>query len=703
MLFPHDKNDIRLTEQYQKTQWDVSTGLSYEQLVADCKTIADTPHATYAAALAEQFAYILDNGRLEYNPANLFADKICGENIIASATWQRRRIIDAEKMQKTLADAREICRFGDVIPSTDFGHIAPDWDYLMEKGIVGVIADLEICRQSATFEHIGFYDCSLTVWNAIRRYVLRLEVQKRREGLSFTADTLAALASHSPQTLAQAMQLTVLIYRLQTNMEGDNVRSLGRLDRLYDRFYESDLANGVTEEELADMTAHFLYKFYTMKVTANIPFALGGVKADGSDACNPFTMFILRVYDSLNIDDPKIHFFWHKNIDSTVMRYIYDMIRRGHSSFVFINCEVVEEALQRIGETPEDARDFIVYGCYETASSGREIPATCGGQVNITRAFMMTMDSGKQFDSYEAFFADVRENLIRILDVCMDTIAAWEPYYADIHPSPLLSATFASCREKGLDVFCGGAKYNNTSIVVACIASLTDMLLGVKETVYDKKLVTLDGLREILRNNWAGYEQLQQYLRKFSGYGSHNEYADRLAAALSSDMANRINNRPNGRGGIFRCGMFSIDWRFRFGKNMGATPDGRSAGEQLSKNFCTCPGRDFDGVTALIHSASHIDGREIPDGAVLDVVLHPTAVQGEEGLNVINSLLLTYFAKHGFSIQFNVFDPTILRKAQQTPEKYRNLQVRLCGWNVYFVDLTKAEQDEFIRQAEAAG
>jgi formate C-acetyltransferase len=132
-----------------------------------------------------------------------------------------------------------------------------------------------------------------------------------------------------------------------------------------------------------------------------------------------------------------------------------------------------------------------------------------------------------------------------------------------------------------------------------------------------------------------------------------------------------------------------------------ATPDGRLAGEPLSKNLCASIGMDREGITSLIKSVTSIDLADFPTGSVLDVILHPSAVSGDDGLDTFYVLLDTYFRKGGFAMHGNVFDADTLKKAQANPEKYRNLQVRVCGWNAYFVNLSKVEQDCFIRQAEA--
>ena len=139
------------------------------------------------------------------------------------------------------------------------------------------------------------------------------------------------------------------------------------------------------------------------------------------------------------------------------------------------------------------------------------------------------------------------------------------------------------------------------------------------------------------------------------------------------------------------------------GEQTMATPDGRLAGEILSKNLCSTVSMDKNGITALIHSVTKIDHSKFPNGSVLDILLHPSAVSGEDGLKAFLAILKTYMARGGFALHGNVFDAKILKEAQKDPQRYATLQVRVCGWNAYFVNLSQAEQNAFIKQAENIG
>ena len=121
----------------------------------------------------------------------------------------------------------------------------------------------------------------------------------------------------------------------------------------------------------------------------------------------------------------------------------------------------------------------------------------------------------------------------------------------------------------------------------------------------------------------------------------------------------------------------------------------------MSKNMDACIGMDRNGITGLMDSVLKVDMRQFPCGTCLDIMLHPTSVRGEEGIKILVSLIRSFVAHGGSGIQFNIFDAKVLRDAQVHPEKYANLQVRVCGWNVRFTDLAPEAQETFIRQAES--
>jgi len=211
-----------------------------------------------------------------------------------------------------------------------------------------------------------------------------------------------------------------------------------------------------------------------------------------------------------------------------------------------------------------------------------------------------------------------------------------------------------------------------------------------------------DELRRCLEQNWDGAEALRLVAqRKAPKWGNDLAAVDDFAVDVASYTADRINHTPNQRGGHFQMGCWSIDHSVNFGKVTKATPDGRRNGEPLTKNLSATISRDTSGITSLINSVGKLDHAAFPDGSVLDLMLHPSVVRGPDGAKVIADLIKTYFRRGGLFVHFNVFDAETLKEARRRPEKYANLQVRVCGWNARFIELSPEMQECFIAEAES--
>ncbi len=724
MITDNFERDRELLEkEYSENSW--KKGICTSELLRKCEDIKRSDK-NLTVKKAKLIDTILRYAEIDVSPYSLFADKINHANITDSFKWERKMAVEADKLSGVLDRSRALVDARVFTSDVDFGHTCPDWAYILDNGLPGILKNIEkhLEKTHHNSEEYEFYSSAEIVYSAAIVYVSRLADEAERlskcgnENMLLLSGSLRALTKRAPETLHEAMQMIFIWYMLQQHIDAVYVRSVGRLDGLLYKYYIRDIENGIiTEIEARTLIKYFLLKMGAKKAIANIPFALCGSDENGNDVTNPLTFMILDEYIALNIEDPKIHIRCHKNIDENVIRKVLCSIRDGKNSFVFMNDGIVEGALVKMGASFEDARRYSIVGCYEPCAYG-EIPCTCAGRINIPQAVMLTLNDGfdilsqkqmlpkcgKSPDSFDAFLLRFYEILGILSDKCIILINEYERNYMDICPSPIFSASDKSCMENGKDIYAGGARYNNTSVNAFGLATSVDSLMAIKKAVYDDKLLSLDAMSEILKNNWKGSELLRKRIENtFPKYGNGHKAADALAKEIVSVLDKQINGKPNGRGGAYRLGLFSIDWRFEFGKLTPATPDGRPSGETLSKNMCPTLGCDKNGVTSLINSVTKIDYTSVPNGTVLDVLLHSSAVSGEDGLSAMEGLLSAYLAKGGGAIQFNVLDPAVLRDAQGNPDKYKTLQVRLCGWNVHFVNLSSKEQNEFIRQAEDVG
>ena len=462
---------------------------------------------------------------------------------------------------------------------------------------------------------------------------------------------------------------------------------------------------------------HFYAKVSAINHPNNIPICLAGQDRDGNCAVNELTVLLREVYDGMGLYSPKFQIRVTEGVSDEYLKGVLDSIRRGRSSYVFMNDDSVIPALEKLGIASVDARDYVPVGCYESDAYG-EVPCTCAGTVNLLKCVETALFDGcdqrtgerigpatgeaAQFADYGAFLGAVRAQIRHAVEMSMKRVDAWEKCYARLNPSPLFSAGMACCAERRKDAYRGGALYGDTSINLIGVTDAADALCAARWAVYEQHRVGMAELASVLRNNWQGAETLRRQIRtEAPRYGDGSGGADETARSLCAFAVSLFNGKPDVRGGRYRAGLFSIDWVYPWGEGTGATPEGRFAGEPLSKNLNATLGSDRHGPGALAHSAALLAGCGIPNGAVLDLLLHPTLTEGEAGLAAMLALLRVYMKEGGQCLQMNVFDAETLREAQAHPERYENLQVRVCGWNALFTRLSRKEQDMFIRQASA--
>jgi formate C-acetyltransferase len=275
-----------------------------------------------------------------------------------------------------------------------------------------------------------------------------------------------------------------------------------------------------------------------------------------------------------------------------------------------------------------------------------------------------------------------------------------EQIFATYLPAPFLSIFIDDCIESGGDYNAGGARYNSSYIQAVGLGSLTDSLSAIKFHVFDKKTLQMSELLEVLNHNFKGHEVFhKKLLHDTPKYGNDDDYADGILKLIFELYYQSIDGRPNAKGGEFRINLLPTTCHVYFGSLIGATPDGRKAREPLSEGISPVQGADRNGPTAVLKSASKIDHLRT-GGTLLNQKFTPQLIEDESGMEKLIHLIRSYFKMDGHHIQFNVVTVETLRRAQQNPEKYQDLIVRVAGYSDYFVDLTSELQNEIIQRTE---
>ena len=594
----------------------------------------------------------------------------------------------------------------------DFGHTSAEWESVVKLGIAGLVKRIsqyaENCGNDSKKQR--FFREISKVYDAALNFMKRAADTAKFHGKQEMAQGILNLTKNAPSDLFEAMQTTIIYYVLQQMFDGTILRTFGRIDSLLYPFFVKD-----KDSDVEQMVVHYLQEIDRLDPpAANIPFALGGTDLEGKSLINELSYMILDAYTKAGTHNLKFHLLCSENTPDEIIKNGLDAVRNGNNSIVFMSDGKIIESLEKLGEEHKDAVNYHVVGCYECGSDG-EITSSCNARVNIPMALELALNSGKTmltnkqaglensgcFDSYDALYTEFKKQLVHMCKCAMKVTDIYETNYKHFHSAPILSGTYTSALENGGDLYCDySAKYNNSSVNAIGLATAVDSLAAIKKAVFDDKIMTLNEFKEILKNNWEGKEAFRLLVKnKYPKFGINDKNTNVLAKDITDVLYDAVSGKPNAKGGVYRLGLFSIDWRWEFGSKTAASADGRLAGEPLSQNTSASFGADRDGATAHLLSVASIDASKTPNGTIVDIDLHSSAVQGENGLNTLFSSLKTYFELGGFAVHYNVLDTAVLKDAKLNPDKYPNLQVRLCGWNVLFSSLSEKEKDEFIARS----
>lgn len=655
----------------------------------------------------EIIEFMLDNCEFDFLPQNRFFVTVNCRDLNYSKFIRLKKYGNMTKEAGLLDGIKALAFEGEA----DFSHTSAVFESVISLGIYGLRE--RVCeyleKNSDTEKKKRFYKNLLRVYDAALRFMRRVGEAAMSQGECRMAEGILHLCEGSPSNLYEALQTSFIYYNLQQYFEATPLRTLGRLDSLFYPYYVKE-DKGYADGLLID----FLKEFDSYKVVANLPFALCGTDSDRVDATNELSYALLDAYERAETCNIKLHILCSKNTPTDFIEKAFCAIRNGNNSMVFMSDEKIIESLIKQGAEPADAAKYHVVGCYECGADG-ELPSTCNGNINIVKALELALNGGRdmltekqlglendgKFESYDELFSEFVRQINNLCAMAMQATDLHEAHYSELHSAPFLSSTYPTAFENGEDLYCDyAAKYNNSSLNAIGLATTVDSLAAIRKAVYEDKLLTLERLCEILRSNWKDNEYLRLIFKnKYPKYGQGDERTDEIAKRVVDVIAEAVCKKPNVKGGTYRLGLLSINWRWGVGEKTAASANGRLSGETLSQNTSATFGADKEGASEHLISAARIDASCTPNGSVVDIDLHSSAVRGENGIKALITSLRTYFELGGFAVHYNVLDTEILKDAKIHPEKYPNLQVRLCGWNVLFNTLTEKEKDEFIARS----
>lgn len=442
---------------------------------------------------------------------------------------------------------------------------------------------------------------------------------------------------------------------------------------------------------------------------------IGGQDPDGRDATNELSYLMIDAYERMRGAINQLSLRVHSGSPPDFLERGVRVFRRA-SGHAFFNDEVIVPALVRDGLSIEDARDYSIVGCIETSGGANCFPCPGGHEVVLPVVLYMTMTNGRvpapvfgqrrgletgepdTFDTFESFMRAFERQLEHNVEVLVTAVEGKDRAYIEFLPAPYLSALMDGCLESARDMTAGGAVYDFTSIIGRGLGTCVDSLLAIKKFVFERRELSLSELVDACLADFKGREDLRRRLLALSPkYGRDDEEADRMASEVVQMFARLAGSHTNARGGRYRAGMYSYGNHVIDGFYVGATPDGRRRGEPVS-NGISPSNRigEGNGLTAYMKSAASVGQAALSGGVSLNVKLHPSYVASDEGLRKMTSLIRTYFDLGGMHVQPNVVSDSDLRAAQEDPDSYRDLVVKVAGYSAYFTDLGRSIQDDII-------
>lgn len=559
---------------------------------------------------------------------------------------------------------------------------------------------------------------------------METDAQRKAELLKI-ADVCRWVPAHAPRDLWEAIQTYWFVHLgTITELNGWDCMNPGHIDQHLWPFYQKGIADGtLTRESAKELLSCFWIKFNNQPAPPKVGVTalesgtyndftninIGGVDRDGNDGSNELSYIMLEIQEELHELQPglSIHIS-HVTPDKFLLAGCR-VIRQGHGYPSVFNPDTYVQELVRQGKSVEDAREGGCSGCIEVGAFGKEAYILTG-YLNTPKILEIALHNGidpvtgkrlgletgdpRDFKSFEELYEAWHQQMIYFVNLKLAVNNYIERMFSLYAPATFLSLFIDDCIANGRDYYSGGARYNTTYIQCTGLGTITDCFTTIKKHVFEEQRFTMDALLSAMERNFEGEEKMRQFiLNRTPFFGNDDDYADDIAVRVYNDLVKAIEGRPNTRGGRTYLNMLSTTCHNYFGSVCQATPNGRFAWFAISDGTSPSQGADSQGPTSVIKSLGKLDQTK-SGGTLLNVRFVPSLLKRDEDLCKLASLIRTYFSMGGHHIQFNIVDTDTLLDAQQNPDNYKDLLVRVAGYSDYFNDMTAQLQNEIIARTE---
>ena len=681
---------------------------------------------------ARSFACALLNEPIYIHPHSLIAGQIfqscagagCVEIAGADPRWQdySARRYAAQEVAERLPENEQYAKFFN--DGASLGHVAWDWGMMLESGVQGLLERYAEAEENT--QDLKAREFHHSVQIALKAFMewSELHAQKLQESSITESDPtrkaelldMAGICRRVPRfaptsfrEAVQAFWFQHLAVMFEVPFGGNGP---GRVDFYLWPYLDRDLEAGrINMDEAGELVLELFIKLHERIARSDgwvEAVVVGGRNPDGSSAVNPLSYLIVEAALVLKQTHPSVYVRLPGDAPADFVDLAVEYILEGENRAQIYGDDAVIESLHDDGVAIEDARHWCAGGCMEVGIQGGSGDLLFAFAHNASRTLELVLNGGRllqtgekaiehprtlaDYDTFEELLEDFEAEFKRELRVLMRRLDIYTRSYARHRPAFLLSSMVHDCLERGRSLNDGGARYPHCGGSAVGIPNVGDSLFAIKRVVFDERRVSGEELLCAMRANFEGRDGLRDHLLRVPKFGCDNPEADAMANWVLRIFCEAVKSHRNPYGGQCRPIILGFVWVVSFGAQVGATPDGRPAGQPLAHGLSPQSGSAVEGLTAAINSATSLSLGEVSGGASMMWDLDVEWVTPE----VLRPVLLTFFQKGGHIFQGNVIDIALLQDAQRTPERYRDLMVRVGGYSARFVALGTETQAEII-------
>ncbi len=558
-------------------------------------------------------------------------------------------------------------------------NLSPNYERTIREGLLARREEGTEAQKASIDALIGLCD----------RYRAEAEKQGREDLVA----VLDRVPRYGARNFREALQFFRILH-FALWLEGDYHNTVGRFDVYMYPYFKRDMDAGVyTREEALALLEDFFLSFNkdsdlyvgVQQGDNGQSMVLGGIDAHGNDCFSELSELCLEASRNLKLIDPKINLRVSKKTPLSVYEKGTELTRVGLGFPQYSNDDVVIPALTELGYDPADAANYAVAACWEyiIPAVGDDIAniAAVNFPAVIDRAIRSYLPDGS---SFEALMERVREEIQKECDTIRAGVNdVW------FVPSPLM------------DLLRDGRKYRNFGIHGSGIACAADALAAVKQYIFDEGSLSPTRLLTALDTNFENDPELLHLLRyEAPKMGLDDDRADLTARDIMNFFADALDGKKNCLGGIWRAGTGTAMYYLWHARELGATADGRRAGEPFGTNFSASLFAPLTDPVSVVCSFTKQDLRRTINGGPLTLEFAGGIFNHAENRKKVAELLRYYIRRGGHQLQLNAVDAEAMRAAQKDPDTYRQLVVRIWGWSAYFVELDKEYQDHVMARQE---